>query len=530
MDTLTSAHQAPSPEVPYQPEHWNDAYLLQATDVPYVDPDLLTVDQKAAYDTEIQNQYDLVWEQGQALLELAVAKIEGREPGIRVTGQSKSNPEDLERYVVDREQGLGLPKAVLTSNYSIANELYGRMGPLNEMQRSDAILSGLASLILGDIVAPDENPDDKEEERDPYIRSMEKLSGYLDAIEENPDLITEGNEKSLVLAAELLGEALRTPDSVRVKMGLENILGEDVDGLYCRGVVSLCDAVMPRLNVKFHALEDRTSKTAFDRRKRLSVSMERVLLTKYDALFDTIDPEKLEAKDVANKLLGAMVDEINDFSSGLEQGFVYELLVPVVYRYVANSEGRIGTERIWHAPLRADAPLDGLGNKPKKHELDDQRALAVSQHRQQSQDAITGHAGNDRAPFGRTVERWQLKSRTDIANFNSRYDQRMVKIHSSDAIKLFELAAQLNAAFAVDTIDMPEDERIEVLDRTTHDLFCGLIKEIGARVKGEGSIGKQIIVFGVDTEVGVDIPDALDSIVIPDYHELFESTTEKPST
>lgn len=527
--------------IPEQPDfvarHWADdySYLNHDGEFPYARAQSLSDQERSDYDVELTAHREHLWEQGQALLELAVAKLEHREPAMLPTFPGGNEPSlSFAEYMTDRENGLGLPKVVLTSNYSLANELFGRLGPGNEMGRSDAILSGLAMLVIEEVVKPNHASEeasnqDREEVVDPYAQALEKLSSYVSLIEREPEC-ADGREKNLVLAAELLGEALRAPNSVRDVLGIEEVRGEDVEHLYKRSAVALCDNVLPRLSARFNALIDNNSKTASDKRKRLATGMERVLLTKYDVLFDTLDAENGDTQERAYTLLASMIDEMKDFSPGLEQGFIYELVVPVMYRYVATLEGVVDKERIWHASLRSDAPLDRFGYSPTGKQQDDPRAQALSRHKQQSQDALTGRVDSEQAPYGRVINRWQLKARTDVANFSERYDERLIKIRSSDAVKMFELAAQLNSKFAVDTLTMPENERVLALDETTHSLFCGILREIGLRTSGEASTGLQEITVG-SKSVKVDIAGVIDEILVPDYQTLFtDSNTRQPAS
>lgn len=503
--------------------HWNDQLLVMSGEHIAFKEGVNSTDLQASAEEHLVN----VWEQEQALLELAVAKIEGREAG--------TTEDDVQR--------LGITNKVMRKSSSLVNELYLRMGAANDMERSDLLLTGLAGLIV-DEVASESIPgfgDDYKPTGSPVDRSFAVINAFTSRLGEQPELI-DGKEREMLLAAELLSEALRAPNSVRSKLGtVAGVSAESLDGdFYAQSVVQICDAITRRLGSKNDpAPEGLSGKRLkkFDREQGITQS---AVLTKYDTLFDMLEANPEDSSDAgARHLLKSFIKEASPIMQTRHLGYAYELFAPLMFRYAALQGGALDTGRIWHAPARADTPKDGLGSTPNVEQQKDPRHVA--QHlKKQSADAFVGKKSPELAvegsTFGSVSDRLQLKARDDADAMAQNYDEKLVGVLSEDMANLLTyLDDRFNSADSVygefpTIVEAGELSPQEIIrGKAASQVMLGAVIEIGRRLGGPGSQqpDHEFGVKGASTEITVDIPDLLDRMILPVYQRLVESTAGK---
>ena len=491
-------------------EHWNDHDLQLAVPVlrpegfafPYKRPDM-SEHRISMYDAELTGHFDEEWQDRQVLLELAVSKIEGKQPSV--------SAENLE----------SLPKKVTESNYTLADELYRRMGPVNDMPRGDVLLISLAGLVIDEIAPnPNQTPvvvnGPEQGVKGLFLRTMSGIHEFTSALEADPKLAA-GHTNSLLLAAELMSDALRVPESVRNTAVEHEGYSGNVDAELARGIVVICDALMPSYEAELAALDGKTSKKAVHEKSELLSDMSRTILTKYDLLFDQVGGEK--ATDQSRMLLGHMASDIQELMPRLGTGFLYETFVPLAFRFVALEEGFAADAKMWHATTRSDMPKGGVGARVGSR-LVNSRLAALRDTKQSAQDTLLSQR-IDEVTSGKIVERWQLKARSDAESFASEYDDKNVVIHSKDAEALFGIAATLSKKLNPRHQKLSDQERIQSYDATVGEMLRGLVREVGSRVVDGKSLGSQLITIeGIPESVA--LGSVFDQLVAPQYRKLFK--------
>ena len=522
----SEASANPSAELPATNQHWADTYfLLHPTELPFKPG----VDLEATI-PEAQRHLGGLQDQQNLLLEVLFAKIEQRDPLYYHREQhedgSLSEPR-VEVLLPERiETMFGLPRTVLSSNRSLAGELFKRLGPDNKMARSDIFLTTLAGLVAEE-AAQNITGD---EERKPLdvtnpAETIEYITNFASSLRlrEERSKLSDDQCSSLLLTAELLGEAMRAPDSVRERVPEFATLTEsDIDrDYYNSSVVDLCDSVIDSLKAR-PPLEEKPSKTALRRERERAQKLQAALLTKYDILFDTVEAQSGPlAQEAANRaLLKDFAHELGEVITDFELGFAYEAFAPLAFRYAAL-EGGTANARIWHGTSRNDTPKDLFGSQNKK------LPEFLRHVKKQSSDAATGSVGDfqeSTAPYGIPDTRLQLKARADAHTFTEVYDDRIVSIHSKDAIALLKLLdgylSEGNPTFAA----LPDKEKGESgLDEAGVLALQALVGEIAHRLDDKSPKPVQTITIN-NREIRLNTAQILDELILPAYTAILSPT------
>jgi len=499
----------PQEQMQQPAEHWADHYMrlnvgeLQLRDGVDTTPGV----------NEVQDHLGLLWEQEQSLVELVDARLNGRESPI--------GEDELKR--------LGLPTSVLSSPASLANELFTRLGPDNEMARSDVLLTMLAASVVEELYQKHTgNTDRLNPEMDEPMRSMQLISAFSESLSRNPKLV-EGSTKDLMLIAEMLAEGMRAPDRARnYAPSLSELSATDIDRDYYRAsVVQICDAVIEQTIVTPPAPGDNASKNTLKRYKKneknRTSSLQGALLTKYDMLFDTLEAstDPLNYTENASVILSKFSDEVSQVVDQLEWGYAYEVFAPLLFRYVALQSGQLKDVRIWHGSKRNDTPNDGFGFKQGEKEV----PLVSEGLRKQSSDAVLGStekAENDEPNYGSVTRYVQLKGRTDADSFKDVYDDRVIDIHSQDAVAILGAAQE---SLSIHTLDLSSPADLEQFEEQVvplaEEVMKAIVEEIHRRLVGDVTEGNHEFTVKVgDRNLVFDIPKLLDESVVPVYKEM----------
>lgn len=501
--------------------HWNDQMLIMSAEpIAFMEGTDAATHQEAA-----EHHFVDIWEQEQALLELSVAKIEGRESTI--------TDSDL--------QELGLSDRVTKKSSTLAHELYRRMGATNDMNRSDVFLTGLAGLVVEE-AATTAMPGFGElydADADPIERSFAIISAFASRLGEQPELV-DGKERDMLLAAELLSEALRAPEGVRGKLGV--VAGIEADSLskdfYTHNIVQICDAVISQIKPKLAGSPEGLSKGKLKERNKNMSCLQSAILTKYDAQFDLLETGQTGQTDgEARQMLASFIAEATEVIDNQELGYAYELFAPIMFRYAALEGGVLDDARAWHATARADMPQDKLGFNPNPQKLTE--ATHVAQHiKKQSSDIQIGNVSRPDdgtgQPVGRVTQRLQLKARLDAEEVAKEYDDTLVSLHSEDMVNLLSfLDGRLRRADETynalpDTFQAQEPCKDDVRSEAAEQVVRALVREVGRRINGSPSTpNHEFVASGASTNISVDVPKILDDLILPVYQSMVRQVTDQ---
>ncbi len=504
----------PQEQIQQPAEHWADHYMrldvseLQLRDGVGTVPGV----------NEVQDHLGLLWEQEQSLVELVDARLNGRESPI--------GEDELKR--------LGLPTSVLSSSASLANELFTRLGPNNEMTRSDVLLTMLAASVVEELYQKHTGNTDKlNPEMAEPMRSMQLISAFSESLSRNPELV-EGSTKDLMLVAEMLAEGMRAPDRARNKApSLSELSAADIDRDYYRtSVVQICDAVIEQTSAVPSAPGDNASKNALKRYKKdeknRTSSLQGALLTKYDMLFDTLEAStnQVNYTENASVILSKFSDEVSQVIDQLEWGYAYELFAPLLFRYVALQSGQLKDVRIWHSSKRSDTPNDGLGFKQGERDA----PLISEGLRKQSSDAVLGSTAgtnSDEPNYGAATRYLQLKGRTDADSFKGVYDDHIIDIHSQDAVAIL---GTVQEALSIQTLDLNNPVGLEQFEDqvvpVAEEVMKAIVEEVHRRLVGKVAESNHGFTVKVgERDLVFDIPKLLDESVVPVYKKMQRELT-----
>lgn len=497
------------------PGHWNDRYFIAAGEPVALRSGYESKDHQTAAEKHLEG----LWKQEQVLLGMAISRIEG----------SPDTPS------IEELKALEIPARVADKSSALVSELYRRMGAINDMGYSDLLLTSLAGLVVEEVAA-EKVPGFGSKYRnrgEPFEKSFAYIGAFAGMLVDQPELV-DGRESDMLLTAELLSEALRSPEDMRHKLG--EVAGIDADSLesefYARHIVQICDAVIAR--TKTNALiptDGISSRKAHEKREKAMSYLQTAILTKYDVLFDMVEagPTEETSQD-ARELLAHFIAEAAEVIDHEDLGRAYELFSPIVFRYAALASGAINVARIWHSSARADLPLDKFGFKPDKSDNP-----YIEQHIQkQSSDVQIGRAvdGGRNRGFGRVTERLQLKARSDAEGVLRGYDQKSVGFHFQDAVNLLAYVGGLlqdsdsGYKALTDKFDPNDPGKENIKELAAKQVVWGLLGEISRRIKGGGAESNhEFVLKGVSTEIRVDLSKILDELVLPVYRRMVDAAT-----
>ncbi len=498
VDTFPSQADA-FPVVP----HWNDFYLTEQR-VPFKEG----VD-AVQLQPEAQLHYQKLWHQEQALFELVDARLEQRDSPV----------------TLDQVRELDLPTNVLVNNVSLASELYGRLGPHNEMERSDLLLTSLAGMVAEDLQQPDSNNKERllPDVENPFERAVRITSAYAERVANQPELV-KGKEREHLLLAELLSEAQHVPSRSRERVPeLGNIYATDMDSeFYQASVVNICDALTSQITTELKTPAEAGSKLAAKRRAQKLPMLEGALLTKYDTLFDGVANAQASDPEAARKLLTNFAAEVHTHLGDLELGYGYELFMPLAFRYAALQAGQLDQVRIWHATTRSDMPRDRFGFKPQAHRPESE----VGQHiKKQSHDVLIGQVDPRDAAVAHVTDRLQLKARTDAERFVAEYDSPLVTVHSADAAALLDTLHTTIARRDPSLAHQSEADKAVRLALAAEQVLVGMASEIHDRLQEPTVRGhRSFVVHDTHGDIPLDISQVLDETMLPIYQQLLDKS------
>lgn len=519
MESLTNPDAAQFPALHVQDpdrqaEHWNDVFFVASGEPVALKPGHETVGNQAEAEAHLMR----VWEQEQVLLGITISRIEG----------ISQNPEP------DELSSLGITPKVLEKSSTLVGELHRRMGAVNDMGRSDLLLTGMAGLVVEEVAKQKIQGfgDEYDPKGDPIEKPFAVINAFAGRLDDQPEL-AEGRESELLLAAELLSEALRTPESVRRKLG--EVAGIDAESLdqefYASRTVQICDAIIKNAKPKVLVPAEGLSRKQAEKREKYRTYLQTALLTKYDVLFDMLEvgPTQ-ETKQPAREILGYFIADAEEIIGQEDMGRAYELFAPIAFRYEAFASGEINNVRIWHASARSDMPKDQLGFKSKN----DRDSGGIAQHmRRQSSDIHIGRvsAGQAGRNFGRITENLQLKARSDAQSISDEYDARSVGFHFEDAASLLgyigKRLSDEDPAYNLLAEGFHQNSKLgkeNVKVSAAEQVLGGLLSEIGRRLAGNRYEPEhEFVVKGASTEIRVDLPKILDELVLPVYSRMVES-------